>query len=53
MNVCGYQLLCFRTKLSAFEITAHLGSAVLLIAASYSGCDRMATVTLLTLSVGA
>jgi len=36
--------------LSAF--LAHFGSALALIGAAYSGCDRLATVTLLTLAVG-
>lgn len=42
----------FLNLISLHPSAAHLGSAVLLIAASYSGCDRIATVTLLTLSVG-
>jgi len=35
----------------ACQSIAHIGSAILLIAASYSGCNRALTVTLLTLSV--
>ena len=34
------------------ELVAHLGAAVGLVGAAYSGCDRIVTVTLLTLAVG-
>ncbi|CAG7702693.1 unnamed protein product, partial [Allacma fusca] len=34
------------------QIIAHLGAGIALIGASYSGCDRVATVALLTTAVG-
>jgi ACS family sodium-dependent inorganic phosphate cotransporter-like MFS transporter 5 len=35
-----------------FGHLAHIGSALALIAASYTGCDRVLTVFLLTIAVG-
>lgn len=34
------------------QTVGHIGSALALIGASYSGCDRVLTVTLLTMAVG-
>lgn len=42
----------FVTRPLKFHPTAGWGSAIALIAASYSGCDRMLTVALLTIAVG-
>jgi hypothetical protein len=39
--------------MNIFHVSAaHFGSAIALVGAAYSGCDRIVTVTLLTLAVG-
>jgi hypothetical protein len=51
MSTVAIYDFCQMYNVNLVYFVAHIGSAVLLIAASYSGCDRVVTVTLLTLSV--